>query len=149
MSYDTARPYLAVFVIIRKQNKIACLLRSGTDWMNGYYGLPAGKVEYGERATTGAVREALEEIGVTIKESDLKLMHVAHRKAIDDTDSWIDLIFETEQWDGEPRNAEPKKHSELAWLDPSDLPENVLPVLAHVFKQMENGKTYSEFEWNN
>ena len=149
MSYDTARPYLAVFVIIRKQDKIACLLRSGTDWMNGYYGLPAGKVEYGERATKGVVREALEKIGVTIKESELRLMHAVHRKATDDTDSWVDLIFETEQWEGEPYNAEPKKHSELAWLDPDNLPDNVLPVLVHVLKQIKDGKVYSEFAWDN
>ena len=43
--YDTATPYLASFVIIRKEGKIAFVLRTNTGWMNGYYGLPSGKVE--------------------------------------------------------------------------------------------------------
>jgi hypothetical protein len=29
-------------------------------------------------------------------------------------------------WDGEPVNQEPAKHSELAWIDPTDPPENLV-----------------------
>ena len=64
--YDSARPYIACFVILRKGNKVAMVLRKNTGWMDGYYGLPAGKVEYFEHFTAGAAREAKEEAGVDI-----------------------------------------------------------------------------------
>lgn len=43
--YDIETPYTAVYLVFRKNNKVAFVLRSNTDWMEGYYGLPAGKVE--------------------------------------------------------------------------------------------------------
>jgi 8-oxo-dGTP diphosphatase len=147
VSYDTARPYLACFVILRKDNKVAFILRSNTDWMNGYYGLPAGKVEEHESAAAGAVREAFEETGVTVKATALHPIHVSHRWASDDTFAWIDVLFEATIWEGEPFNAEPDKHSDLAWLDPKNLPENIIPAVRFYIEQIEAGKTYSEYGW--
>lgn len=40
--------------------------------MDGYFGVPAGKVEYHETFSQAAVRESLKEAGVTITESDLQ-----------------------------------------------------------------------------
>ncbi|HSX23812.1 MAG TPA: NUDIX domain-containing protein [Candidatus Saccharimonadales bacterium] len=147
MSYDTARPYLASFVLLRKGSKIALLLRSHTGWMDGFYGLPAGKAEVGERASTAAVREAYEEAGVTVKESDLRLVHVSHRKADDDTVAWIDLLFETNVWEGKAYNAEPHKHSELVWFKPDLLPDNIIPAGRFFLEHIAAGKVYSEHGW--
>lgn len=147
MSYDTARPYLAVFVLLKLDNKIACLLRTKTDWMNGFYGLPAGKAEIDERAQTAAVREAKEEAGVNIQESDLKFVHMCHRFADDNTLAWLDIIFETEMWQGEPFNAEPHKHGELQWIDPANPPDNTVPAVKHYLQQIGMGNYYSEFNW--
>lgn len=147
MSYNTARPYLACFLILRKDNKIACVLRENTDWMNGYYGLPAGKAEIGERATSAAVREAQEEAGVTVNKKDLKFVHLCHRKTEDDTLAWVDILFEADTWKGEIMNNEPHKHSAVHWLDPSKLPKNAIPVLRHYMEQIEAGHTFSEYGW--
>lgn len=147
MSYNTARPYLACFIIFRKNGKIACLLRENTDWMNGYYALPAGKAEIAERAIAAAVREAKEEVGVVVAEKDLRLVHVSHRKADDDTLAWMDFLFEAEAWQGELTNTEPHKHSELAWLDPANLPENIIPSLKYYLERISIGLLYSEYAW--
>lgn len=147
MSYDTSRPYLAVFVILRRNDKIAFVMRSNTDWMNGYYGLPAGKVEVHERALAAAVREAKEEAGVIIAEEALTFVHTGHRRAEDDTLAWIDLVYEVDEWEGEPYNAEAEKHSELAWLDPTNLPENVVPSIRFELEKIQQGQVYSEYGW--
>lgn len=149
--YKTARPYLASFVILRKQDSIAMVLRKNTGWMDGYWGLPAGKVEYFEHFTNGAIREAAEEAGVTIARKDLKFIHAAHRHDEDKTSGlfidWVDIYFEAVQWQGEPYNAEQEKSEELAWHSLQNLPENVVPSQRAALLQIAKGTSYSEFGW--
>lgn len=148
MSYDTARPYLACFIILRRGNKIAFIKRSNTDWMNGFYALPAGKAEIQEAALLAAVRESKEEVDITINPKDLKFVHVCHRKAEDQTKEWIDLFFEATRWQGEPYNAEPLKHSELIWINKDALLDNVLPEAIFALDKINSGQAFSQYGWN-
>lgn len=151
--YDTATPYLASFVIIRnKEGKIAFVLRSNTGWMNGFYGLPSGKVEKVESFSEAAIREGKEEIGITFKPENARFVHVMHRSTHDEgnnTNDWVDVFFEVADFEGEPHNAEPDVHGELAWLDPKNLPENVVPSVRRAIEHIEQGDLYSEFGWPN
>ncbi len=147
--FTTAQPYIASYILLRKGNKLAFVLRKNTGWMDGFYGLPAGKVEKEERYTLAAVREAEEESGVKIKEKDLKFVHVGHRRADDDTHSWVDVVFEATKWEGEPHNAEPHVHESLDWLDLDNLPENIIPNVRHILNEIKAGKAYSEYGWEN
>ena len=144
----TAAPYLACFVLFRKAGKLAFVLRSNTGYMDGKYGLPAGRVEKGETTLTGAAREALEEVGVTIQPADLRHLLTTHRKSDADDTFWIDVYFEAAAWQGELYNAEPDKHGEVAWLDPANLPENMVPAIRDALGQIAAGRTYSEFGWD-
>lgn len=146
-SFNTAKPYLASFVILRKGNQAAFVLRENTGWMDGNYGLPSGKVELKEPAIMAAVRELKEEAGVTAETNDLNFVHVCQRKSTDNTLMWIDLVYETHKWRGEPYNAEPKVHGELKWLDLDNLPENIVPAVRHYFECIKQGKMYSEYGW--
>lgn len=143
--YDTATPYIASYIILRREGKIAFVLRQNTKWMNGFYSLPAGKTEKNESFSAGAIREAREEAGVTIEPSELTYVHTMHRNEGMD---WVDVFFEAKSYAGEPHNAEPDMHAELAWLDPKNLPENVIPSLAYALGQIEDGVAYSEYGWN-
>ncbi len=143
--YDTATPYIACFLLLRKDNKVAFVLRSNTNWMNGYYGLPSGKVENGESFTAGAIREGLEEVGVTVTHSSLTHIHTMHRNSGDMT--WVDVYFEASKWEGEVTNAEPHMHSEVVWLDLKDLPENVIPPVRAALESIAAGEPYSEHGW--
>lgn len=148
MSYDTAQPYIASYVIVRKGKKVAFVLRNNTSWMNDYYGLPSGKVEKGESYIAAAIREAKEEIGITIKSSDLKHALTVHRyEPSSHANDWVDLYFEATKWEGEPQNAEPDIHSELAWFALDKLPENVIPSVKYSLEQLYKGKTYCEYGW--
>ena len=66
MNYDTGTPRIAVYLLIEQAGKYAFIMRSNTGWRDGYYALPAGKVEKNESFTQGAIREAAEEVGITI-----------------------------------------------------------------------------------
>lgn len=143
--YNTATPFIASYVLVRKNDTFAFVLRSNTDWMNNHYGLPSGKTEKGESFSTGARREALEEIGITIDSKDLTFIHAMHRMEGMD---WVDVYFEATKWEGEPHNAEPHMHSELAWLDPKNLPQNVIPSVKFAMEQILAGKAYSEYGWD-
>jgi 8-oxo-dGTP diphosphatase len=144
--YDTATPYLASYVMLRKGDKIAMIRRANTGWMDGHWGMLAGKVEKEETFTAAAVREAKEEGGVIIKPENLRLQLVVQRHA-EDSD-WVDTVFEATEWEGEAYNAEPHMHSELAWFSIDALPENTIPVLKLFFQAIGEGKTYLEQGWN-
>lgn len=142
--FDTAMPYIASYVIVRKGKKIAFVLRSNTSWMNGYYTLPSGKVETGESYTAAAIREVEEEIGINVVIENMHFVHAVHRH--EETD-WVDMYFEAKKWTGKPFNAEPHMHEELTWIDPSDLPDKVVPCVRDALKQIQTGKSYSEYGW--
>lgn len=142
--YDTSTPYIASYLIIRRKGKIAFVLRTNTGWMNNYYGLPSGKVEIGENFSLAVIREGLEEIGVKVKLEDLKFVHLMHRK--EETD-WVDAYFEAVKYEGEPYNAEPDIHGEMVWLDPKNLPDNVVPSVKQAIEQIDSGNFYSEYGW--
>ncbi len=149
MSYDTQRPHIASYVIFKnEEGKVAFVLRSNTSWMNNFYSLPSGKIETDESALKAAIREAKEEVGVSIKEKDLRHLLTTHRKNEGDhAPEWIDIYFEASAWQGELYNAEPEMHSKLEWLDPDNLPNNTVDNVKADFRAIKEGRTYNEFGW--
>ncbi|MCA9327569.1 NUDIX domain-containing protein, partial [Candidatus Saccharibacteria bacterium] len=118
-------------MLIERDGKYLFVLRSHTTWMNGYYGLPSGKVEKHEGFRAAAVREAKEEVGVVVEPEDLEFAVMAWRDAEDsqgDPDmEWCDVLFSVKRWAGEPYNAEPHLHDAIAWFSLDELPENTVP----------------------
>ncbi len=148
MKFQTAQPYIASYVILRRDSKIACILRKNTGWMDGYWGLPAGKVEKSETFIQAAVREAREEAGVEVKAGELHHLITVHRfDPSSNAKDWVDIYFEADKWDGEPFNAEPHVHSELAWQSLNDLPKNMIPAVRFTLNEIKRGKVYSEYGW--
>lgn len=151
-SIGAARLYTACYVLLVKNEKVAMLLRENTGWMDGYYGLPAGRLEYDESFTQGAIREAKEESGVTIRSEDMRAVHVANRHVTypgDKYADWVDVYFIAEKWQGKPRNAEPEKSERLDWLAINDLPDNIVPPQRAALTEIAKANFYSEFGWGN
>ncbi len=145
--YDTARPYSAAYVIFEKDGKYLFVRRAHTAWMNGHYGLPAGKVEKYEGFRKAAVREAKEEVGLEVDPKDLEFMLAFWRQEEDEPDmEWVDVVFRARTWKGEPYNAEPHMHDEIAWLDKNNLPDTVVPSLAVMLQHIAEGKSYGELK---
>ncbi len=118
---------LAAQVLLRRGNQTLLLKRQNTGYEDGNYGLPAGHIEFGETVKSAAIREAKEEIGVDIEESDLEVVGVMHRiKNV----TYVDFFMTCHRWSGEISNREPEKCSELLWTELDDLPPNMVPYVA-------------------
>ena len=86
----------------------------------GHWGLPGGKVDFGETIAQTCVREILEELGVEIAVGELICV-------VDQIDRaagthWVAPVFRARITAGEPSNREPQALSEIGWFGPQDLP---------------------------
>lgn len=133
------------YLILMKDDKVLLLKRSGTGFMDGYYGLPSGHLDGNETSREGGAREVKEEIGIDINPIDLEVVHVMHRKA--EKDERIDFFMTIEKYNGEITNCEPNKCEELKWYPIDNLPENIIPYIKYALENYQKGSFYSEFGW--
>lgn len=84
---------LAAYLIIRQDDKVLLIRRANTGYYDGMYALPAGHVDGNEPAHRAAIREAKEEVGVTIHEEDLRFVHVMHRVAEEGDHERVDFFL--------------------------------------------------------
>jgi 8-oxo-dGTP diphosphatase len=141
--YHTCTP--ASYLILIHEKKALLIRRFNTGYEDGNYSLPAGHVEPGERPTLCALREAEEEIGVSVREEDAHLVHTMYRKAEDDR---VDFFFTTEKYSGVPQNKEPHKCDHMDWFPLDALPANTIPYIKTALEAYQKGEHFSEFGWN-
>ncbi len=133
----------AVYVIFKRDNSLLFLRRFNTGYADGMLTTVAGHVEEHEHYSQAAIREAAEEVGITLTQDQLKIFHIMHR-TFDAAPDRVDVFFMVESWIGEPKNNEPAKCSELLWCDISILPNDVLPFLKAGLEQGFSGNFFSE-----
>lgn len=118
---DRFRTHVAVFLIVRNDSdEILLQKRQNTSYLDGYWDFPSGHVEYGESIHEAACRELQEEVGVTARPEDLRLVHV-NQNFLDTP--YMNFMFEALQWQSQPKVNEPDKVAEVAFFAPADLPE--------------------------
>lgn len=135
-----------VAIILRRDDKVLFLLREHTGWSDGNYCLPSGHVEENESFTDAARRELQEETGIQVEAAELDQVLVLHHQSDDGVR--VTSCFEVNNLPAEPVNAEPDKHSEIAWLDPGNLPENIVPSSRFMLEQLAGGQHYAEMGWD-
>jgi 8-oxo-dGTP pyrophosphatase MutT (NUDIX family) len=104
--------------------------------MDGHWAAAAaGHVEAGESVLDAAVREATEELGITIDPGDLVPLCAMHRtvEPHGPIDERVDFFFECRRWDGTPRTQESDKSADLRWFALDGLPE---PIVPHEYQVM-------------
>lgn len=147
----------AVHLFLTRRNDILLSRRANTGYYDGWWSVPAGHIEPGEPATTAMIREAHEEIGITILDPDvLTLGHIMHRRSVD-TDCTnserVDFFYTLPCWlyngndFGEPVNREPRKCDRLGWFPINALPQDTVPYVRDAITFSYHGRVYSESGW--
>lgn len=87
----------------------------------GAWGLPGGKVDFGEPVKAAVMREIKEELGVEIALTGLACL----TEIIDKGDGrhWVSPVYRAQIVSGTPKLMEPDKHGGLGWFDLSQMPE--------------------------
>jgi len=130
--------------MFRKDGKLLFGRRLNTGYMDGLWGFPSGHLEKNESLVEALAREMKEEVGVTVRPDDVELAFVCHRYGQDNERDYVDFYFEIAKWTGEIVNAEPKKCSELAWLDEAKLSNepDIISYVPEVMADMSRGVGY-------
>jgi 8-oxo-dGTP diphosphatase len=128
-------------------NRILLSRRYKTGFQDDQYSFPAGHLSGDDEPLIHTIiREAKEEIGVSIGRKDLELVHVMHRKQTDPTNERrINLFFTTNRWKGKPRILEPNKCDDLRWFDLDSLPDNTIPYVKQAINCLRRNVKYSEY----
>lgn len=140
----------ASYLFLVKNGKVLLLRRANTGYEDGNWSVPAGHLEGDESATQAMVREAKEEVGLTIKAKDLTVCHIMHRRGRPNEgpeNERIDFFFVLEKWEGEPQNMETNKCDALEWFSLSNLPENTVDCVKSALNHYIISEIYSEFGW--
>jgi 8-oxo-dGTP diphosphatase len=131
----------SVYIMPIKSSQILLSRRFNTGYQDGNYSMVAGHLEKGETVTEGVVREALEEANIKI---DLKNLEYALTLYRADCER-IDLFFMTAKWQGEIKNMEPERCSDLKWFPLDDLPENTIPYIRKAIDCYKEGIKYYDY----
>lgn len=138
----------AAYLVLRRHGsrgeEVLLQRREGTTYMDGWWACAAaGHVEPGESVVAAGVREAREELGLDLRESDLEPLATLHRTCAthDPLEERFDIFFGVRRWEGEPRISEPDKAAELGWFPLDDLPDRVVPHERTVLEALRRGET--------
>ena len=144
MAAQRNRLVSAVHLFLVRDGRVLLLRRYETGYEDGNYSVIAGHLEGGEEVTTAAIREAREEVAITVAASDLRVVGVMHRRAEDER---IDFFLDATRWQGEPTIAEPDKCDELRWVDLQRLPPNVVGYVRRALANYRAGTFFDSFGW--
>lgn len=133
---------LKVRLILYHRGRI--LLLKQTKPNGGNYTLVGGNIEEKESAKQCLIREAKEEADITLKEVDLKLVHVLQKVQHDQ--QRIVLYFKAYRWEGNLKAKERHKFREAEWFELDQLPRNLTQTVRHVLEQYRHGNLYSEIK---
>ena len=145
MSKERFHLIVDVHLLLIKDKKITLLLRENTGYMDGYYHLPAGHLDGGEKIVDALIRESKEEIGIIIKPEDVKFVHVMHNKSNVERAAFF---FEVKKWEGEIQNMEPEKCGRVRWFSLDNIPKKFVPYGRKAIEYYLEGINFSHYDWD-
>lgn len=120
---DTRKPEAGCGAAIRDDQGRLLLIQRLREPEAGAWGLPGGKIDFGEPAMDTARREIAEELGIDIE--ILGLACIAETIDQGDGRHWIAPVYQAAIRAGEPRILEPEKHGGWGWFALDDLPAHL------------------------
>ncbi len=116
----TRKPEAGCGAAIRDAQGRLLLIRRLREPEAGAWGLPGGKIDFGEPAMETARREIAEELGIEIE--ILGLACIAETIDLGDGRHWVAPVYEARISAGVPRILEPEKHGAWGWFALDALP---------------------------
>ncbi len=116
-----------VFLLLVDDGQVLLARRQNTGYDDGRWNLPSGKLEFGEDALSGVIREAREEVGIHLHPDRVRLAATVHHLAAPGH-SRLGLVFATPfapAEHGTPINTEPHKCSAIDWFPATELPPDM------------------------
>ena len=119
---------------ISGKSEILMLKRADTGYYDGYYDLPGGHLE------DAMIREAKEEIGISIKREDMEILHIYHKYKR----GMLKFVFKACKYEGIPINNEPDKCEKIEWIEIDNLPENTIQGIRLELENIKSKLFYSK-----
>lgn len=116
----------AVLFLLEKDGRFLFQLRQNTGVFDNMWSLPGGHVEPGEHILGAVIREAREELGLTVTEDNIHLLGMHHIQRNDGHEG-LNLYYKISAWEGEATNLEPERCADLQWFSARFFPENINP----------------------
>lgn len=132
MSSHVPHYLVATNVLIERDGKVLLSRRQNKGWGDGLLCIPGGHVEPDETVLQAAIREAKEELGLHLSKDDLAYLCTEVKNNSGKFYISIEFIAKTDQ---EPQNNEPHECSELVWVDPKNLPDDVIPNFKNIIEK--------------
>lgn len=133
-----------VHLVLTENDRVLFGLRQNTGYEDGSYHLPSGHLEDGESLVVALIREAKEEIGVSILPEAVEFSHVMHNSS---GGGRVAFFFVVRTWDGEPENREPDKCAGLRWFSLSALPDQMIGYCRTALASINAGQQFSLYGW--
>ena len=139
----------SVYLIIKNnKNEILFQRRQGTKLWPGFLALPAGHIDEGENVYDAVVREAKEELNITISMENIIDTFVVNRRN-KSIPPYYDVYFEIDSYIGDIIINEPEKCSELKWIKVEDLPDDVIDFEKIALLNNKKGIKFSTIDVDN
>lgn len=142
MSQNRFKPFGVFNLLLRRNDEVLLAQRINQGWEDGNYGIISGHLEGEETATEAIIREAKEELNISLAPEHLNMVHVMHRYSNREN---IDITFECRTWRGSIANMEPLKCGDIAFFPHWKLPTNITPFVPFLLDQVKKGNVYSEY----
>lgn len=136
---------VAVYLVLKNDDKILLMKRAGSGYFDGWYSLPAGHIDGNETLKSAAIREAKEEINIDLTPNDIDLKLTMHRQG--NGSEYIDVFFEVKQYQNQICINEPDKCSELIYVNPQEKEEQIIPYIHQALNAIKNNINYLECDW--
>lgn len=137
-----ARASIGVNLMVIQDGKILLGKRKGIAGA-GYWGLPGGRLDMGERVLGAAGRELEEETGLVALE--LEFLNVVHQ--LREEEHWIQFGFLVGRYSGTLTNKEPEVCEGWEWFEFNALPESIFPAhRQHIDAYLSKAEVFEEEE---
>ncbi len=127
-----------------RQGRVLLGRRANTGYEDGAYHLPSGHLEASESMVAALVREAKEEIGLTISAEAVRFAHAMHNSS---SGGRVAFFFLVQDWDGDPANMEPNKCDDLDWFYLDALPDRMIPYCREAMHHIAAERKFSLYGW--